>query len=1056
MYQLSRRLLSVLTTALSAQVLIGFSFATGIATALHFWIALFGVSLPVTTGLLLAVAVGFGVAAHISSRITALPQMLWAAFAVWVAGLPLFADLTSTALGFAPIGWLENDRALTLISAFCAMLVVGIPLALGFVATTRMSKTGQLDEIGQPNHPAAKFISGSLIGTLVFAFVIAPLYGVYVSALIGLAIGLLGIVADFLNQSVPEDTTQSADATHPPTESLSHNGLFPILILSATGILLAGLFRMAQQLVPVAEYIVFSVTGIGCFAIACGYRFSGWAISIRSRSIRLNAMKMSTAILTIALVAVAAIAMFPWLVSQGIRVNARVSSVPLVMLARLSMIGVFAIPIFFAIGRVANNNQSPDNNDRRSPAVLSFLIVGFAIGLWLSSGMVPLQRLLPATAIAIASLAVVVSLKNVELRRSKLNSATLVVAGTAIIASPWFADRFQPATAAHMLFSSRVAMASLRDQSSDILHGLDDTRLLATEETQAGIRTAWRVRGSQIQFQLNGVIDGYAATAASVCPKHSAEVLPAVVPLVLHNAPTRVATLGLGSGELLNTILAFPVLEVHSVATEKSHHAMLTQLDALPESSVSDERLVEHFVDPVVGIRALPTQLDVIISNPPDSSRPMGVSHFTQAFYQQAADHLAADGIFCQRFKQIDYGPAPFETVMATLHDVFKDVMAVEASSGDMVLVGTNSEAGLVRDGLIARLQRPQVLSVLGEAGWDWSLVLSQPALRVNPDKPSSDEVRRNTVANGSFAFQLPQEMMRWGQKMVELRNQLAPRTNQILTWVSADENKLEASKRMAESVELHELIAGFPDEPWSYRHTLKARMTRHPRPPVENIVNGKLKQQAHPIDTRRIEYLQALSRAIKTLDEKSIAEVTRFAEPYDPMISYFLHHEVASIYARLPQKNHAAEFAHLLHTIYYADGADRSVRNAAKAIQLLADHPEVLSGPEERWDNMNALLQIMVYRWENRNTIEAKSSQVALNDIEQSLSSMDAGIECLQNWAAEANIDEALVDARSKYLARSLVRPLGTYRGELLVHYEKRRGMAEKRRDKELSSSAN
>ena len=46
-------------------------------------------------------------------------------------------------------------------------------------------------------------------------------------------------------------------------------------------------------------------------------------------------------------------------------------------------------------------------------------------------------------------------------------------------------------------------------------------------------------------------------------------------------------------------------------------------------------------------------------------------------------------------------------------------------------------------------------------------------------------------------------------------------------------------------------------------------------------------------------------------------------------------------------------------------------------------------------------------------------------------------------------------LDDRAKYLQRSLIRPLGTYRDQLLQHYQKAKSLAERRRE-DLAPQAN
>ena len=85
---------------------------------------------------------------------------------------------------------------------------------------------------------------------------------------------------------------------------------------------------------------------------------------------------------------------------------------------------------------------------------------------------------------------------------------------------------------------------------------------------------------------------------------------------------------------------------------------------------------------------------DVIYADLGQSGVSQGTSHYTGEFYAAAARQLAEDGIFAQRFQQVDFGPWPLQSVLATLQSVFPHVAALEVAPGELALVATRSEKG--------------------------------------------------------------------------------------------------------------------------------------------------------------------------------------------------------------------------------------------------------------------------------------------------------------------------------------------------------------------------
>jgi hypothetical protein len=197
-----------------------------------------------------------------------------------------------------------------------------------------------------------------------------------------------------------------------------------------------------------------------------------------------------------------------------------------------------------------------------------------------------------------------------------------------------------------------------------------------------------------------------------------------------------------------------------------------------------------------------------------------------------------------------------------------------------------------------------------------------------------------------------------------------------------------------------------------------------------------------HPVDEQRKNYVIALGKAAETghPERERLAELVRSAEPYDPLITYFMHHEAAAIYARSEPHDLQAELEHRLYASYFADPSDRSVRNVARALTLLAEHPETVPNAAQRWDHMNALLQVLKLRWANRSGATPAPARIELNDVEKSVSAIELAFAEMERIGPDAGLSDGEWQSRKQVLEISLVRPLRTYRGRLLPHHLKQR----------------
>jgi hypothetical protein len=229
-------------------------------------------------------------------------------------------------------------------------------------------------------------------------------------------------------------------------------------------------------------------------------------------------------------------------------------------------------------------------------------------------------------------------------------------------------------------------------------------------------------------------------------------------------------------------------------------------------------------------------------------------------------------------------------------------------------------------------------------------------------------------------------------------------------------------------------------DKPWAYRASIKELLQTKPRSILIQTKGEKPRNEMHPVDELRVDYLKALSRAYreKIPSAEKIHELTKFIEPYDPLISFFLHYEAAELYSRNPELDPRAEYLHLLNTIFFADMQDRSIHNVIRAIELVHQHPEIVESDRSRFDQLHGLVQTLMNRWHLRQGDSPDSTDQGLLDIDDSLEAADAGIDDLRTLAEASGYGTEAWLKRERVLEQMLVRPLRSYRGKLLPYHEK------------------
>jgi hypothetical protein len=1009
----------------------GTSFCGGLLAGLfgvafsHQMFARFGGGLMTSSGTAAAIAIGLLVAAIGARRGGQLRgSSLVAAFvpAVWALSINWLAEGVDWACHSFDLDFLASPWGQFGAAFGAALLLLGIPAACGARVALRNTALNGF-----------WVIAGAAIGCLTAAYGFGPWFGVQWAGLIAAG----GTVAWVIRVAVTRwrAATARGEIIEAPTPVLSAPDFARIVVGSvAAGLTAASLARLVQQLMPGTEAVEWTVYAGFLLGVSATWR------SIHPEFSERRLPRAAVAILVCAIACALPVVLFPSLTNLFLAATATFSNVSVLLLVR----GFTAAMTLFAAGGLWAATVGWRGGDvQRHPSLLvsaaPALLAGLIAARWLILLGVPLPVLVAAGALLPATLAAAAIIRASAVR-GRMITGTAWTTAAALLAVGIFSHTYEPSRSARLLFATNVFLAWRNATESRLLPFLDDSRLLVEREGECGTFTVWKQHGMQLALRESGIPGGTFCPRPEISPQFSGEIVPCLLPLVLHEAPRHMLILGLASGSGLAACLEFPIEDVTCVEGDRALIDVLegTFWPAAQPNPRNDNRVRVLCAEPGLAVRARGGSYDVIYADSGQSGVTQGTPHFTREFYAAAARQLSADGIFAQRFLQIDFGPWPLQSALATLKSVFAHVAAIEVAPGELTLLATQSKRGLNRPELLERFRTPQARRTLAHLGWDWSIVLNLAAYSGDGCDALVHKARINTVANGLFAFRLPQETMRWGPKNEELAAVLSPHAGRMAQWPNVDGNDTELLRRLSDVMREHDLMVSYPDQPWAYRKLVREELTKHPHTTIEDGEAG-LERRLDAIDRRRVDYFTALGKASQsarpTLD--SLQRIEEFAEPYDPMLTYFLHHELATFYGRSEVAGSLAQLQHRLYTVYYSDPRDRSVRDVVDALDILTREPQLVSA-EECWDYLNALLGFLETRWLNRGMGRPKSTQIVLNDLERSIDTVESSLGLMDRLRATIGVAESDWAARRSVLERALVRPLRSYRSDLVPEYQK------------------
>ncbi|MFG0334912.1 MAG: spermidine synthase [Maioricimonas sp. JB049] len=1001
----------------------------------------FGQSLPVLTASLLAGLAAWALAGWSLRKMDANDSRTarvtsHALLAAWTIGFPFLAETVVSGLS------LVSAEALSAAWLATAVLVPLMAVLIGFpVLLSRSVVFG--DRRGSEG--AVSLVCGAAASLFLLPITLQPWLGTAVVSWIASGGGVIFALALSVRRpATGGDVTVGVDG--PETES---NAVSDVLTIGTSmvstvgcGVALAAAVRLIEQLLMGSAYLA-------CVELAG--LLAGLALSVVAAK-RLARRKGSPA-LAAALLATGWLllldAMFGGLIRCSLWISAGVSSLPLLLLLRAGLAAVIVLPLGIAVGLVALPRGVTGTTVRG--VSLSALVAGYLLAAWTAAD---LAVALPWLGTGTLLLVLAVTFRDAGRLgwKQPARLATSAAAGLFCLLTVVAPRGYAPEASAKLLFSTRMFQGYHNGAEPEELLRADDGRLVASVRDGSSHWTAWLYRGARVQLRENGVPRDVRSINPAICPDSSANLTPAILSLCLHSLPEDVLVVGFGDGATLEGCLTFPVRHVTCIegasGVKAIHEAAIAP--AVGVNLRADDRLQMVAVDPPLAMAASGRRYDVVLLNENQNALARTSAQFTSEYYGRVASKLDEGGLLCQRLQVLDLGPQAVRDLVATMRDVFPQVMLVSPAPGEMLLLGSLSPEPIVTNGIIDRLQSSHVRRLCSRMAWDWSIVTGLTCLppeavdawlEVKPGRSSTGE-------NARMAWTAPLEVMRWAPKLQQLRAAIELRSSPLVNQLGEEVDVQAISQRLADMREQQRILAQHPDHFWAYRKTLKQRLTERPRAKIVQVKHEGLKRTLHPEDQRRKAYLEALAAAAgsKTPGMEAIRDVVDFVEPYDPLVSFFVHQEVARMLGRTEPRPVAVELEHWLHSIYYAPPHDRSVRNITEAVSLLVEFPEAVPDERQRFDLIHGLLETATERWRVRMLPESGTSKYEPVDASRTLETARAALTVLDALAEDNPTHYREWDIRRRIIERELIGPVRTYQ----VQAARKLAVAERKKKEE------
>lgn len=238
-----------------------------------------------------------------------------------------------------------------------------------------------------------------------------------------------------------------------------------------------------------------------------------------------------------------------------------------------------------------------------------------------------------------------------------------------------------------------------------IVHGRTATISTEINEGAVFIRTngktdASAVRGFPVEYRMDEVT----------------MTLTAAIPLLLHQAPRKVANIGFGSGITGETLLADPRVErLDSIEIEPQMVELARAFTGRNNRLYADPRSKIHIDDAKAFFAAAGTRYDLIVSEPSNPWVSGVAGLFSKEFYRHVVRHMERDGLFAQWLQVYESHPDRVASVLKAVGEVFEDYLVVAVDFGDLLIIARPQGRITLAEGDFQRLS-PQIRQ------WLWRL----------------------------------------------------------------------------------------------------------------------------------------------------------------------------------------------------------------------------------------------------------------------------------------------------------------------------------------------
>ncbi len=923
-----------------------------------------------------------------------------------------------------PLDWYASEWTSILAMSIPAVLILMPMIVLGSL----LCPAPFVDTDGRPRNPQTTFWLGVALSWCVLPLTLfvrsnADQVVQCLSACLLLSAGL----SLFLSRETAESTSSRINPPSPVASGPGTDRWRIVLVAMASAVLVGITLEAANQ---TAEQILLESLSLKLWGWA---GFVGGAMSCaglgRANPDRRVGLRWS--LLWIAIASASVLVMFPIWMRVGLWSSARLSSLPWLMLVK----GLIPFGILFPLGCGAGILMK--NSPSRSWGATA-CGVGFA-GATVSSWPLALTLLVVTCASVGLSLSLWTGQSWRELAASggrNRRTAALAMCVCLLLVAGSCQSWLAPDRSARLLFSGDAFTSAANGYDLATIERADRSRWLKTMEGENGIWTVWRQRANQLVVRRNGMAAGQLSLDPALGPQNFWSVMTAAVPLLLHPQADDVLCLGTPGTVEINTLLGFPVHTLTCVEGDREARSLIEYEASLTESSarLKDGRLEWVSATPMQFATSQANRTYDVIVCPEASAIPLrSQPQSTQEFHVAMARHLSDGGLFCQRMNVVDFGSTPVVDTLHSLRSVFSQVCVITTDGAEVLLLATNSPDPMLDAGIISRLETPQVHQLYATLGQDWSdftqLVCLQPV--VVDELLAGWPGTSNSCTNARFTLRLASETLRWGPKWKEKQAVFTNRAELLLLALGLeDEVQQTVVRRIQDTQERTRILTEKADDQWSYRRVLKDVLKDRPRTSIQRV-NNEIRQALSPEDQHRKDYLVALGRAVREAAPTlaAIQQIEEYAQPYDPLVTDFVHYEVAQLLGRGSETDPAREYHHWMYCITYAPHNDRSVRPVAAALDLLRRNPEIVPDPAWRWDQFSHLLDVMRVRWSTRWQLNSPSKFEAA-DLQHSIEAVTATLAAMDDLSAEAGLDRETWKVQRRIWEDSLVSPTRARQG--------------------------